>query len=124
MPPRLCEAVFSFKIIKEYSADSPGFIPVPDEKIIICPFPEFRIVGWMMLITDILELLMKVPRIFFDHIVRREINSATEPPGIFSAAGHLDLEVSHIHMHDRHHWIVGMQYYRHTSGKKIGRHLS
>src|SRR5688500_2559713 len=50
----LCEAVFSFTIIKEYPPDSPGFISLSDEKISIYPSREFLVVGWMMLITDIL----------------------------------------------------------------------
>src|SRR5690606_11079796 len=44
--------------VEKYPSDSPGFVPMPDVKVIICPGFEFGIVGRIILVADRFYLFM------------------------------------------------------------------
>src|SRR5690349_17347888 len=98
-PRLLCQAAFAFQVIEKYSADSARFIAVTDEEIVVSPFFEVGVVGGMMLVADLLQVIVKIFRVCFVNVMRREVDATAEPPDILLVLQRMrDLEVTDVHV--------------------------
>src|SRR5687767_3562010 len=102
-----------FKIIEENATNSTRLLAMTDEKVIICPLFELRIIRRMMLVTNIFKFLMKESGIVFIDIVWHEIDASAKP-----CAAVTHLEVTGVHMNDRHKRIKWMNHDRDSGREK------
>lgn len=69
------------EVIEEYSPDSPGFLAMFQEEILISQFFEVRVVGGMVPVAHFLERPVKPGSIFGVDVVGCEVDAAAKPPG-------------------------------------------
>ena len=101
------------QIVEEYAADAARFLAVFQIKILVAPFFITGVgviaEGTQRVTTD----AVKMHRVAFEAVVRREVHAAAEPPHGFRVLpllrGRLRREEAHVHVRGRHVGIARMQ---------------
>src|SRR4029077_3654635 len=110
-PEREVEIVVR-QIVEKNSTDAARLLTMFEIEILVAPLLEAWMIVWPEWNQGFLAGAVKVDRILFEAIIRREVHSTPEPPYRLGARlfGH---EEAHVHMHRGDIWIPRVEDERH-----------
>lgn len=70
------------QVVEEYAADAAGFAAMLVGEVLVTPLLEAGIVVLVVLVTGLLERLVKVDGVLVEQIARCQVASSAKPPGL------------------------------------------